>query len=114
MLKNSVERVLKDYRIPNDSLSELENDNIKKTTEHDFETLTKSAKEYVHTVVNDYAQKLGITKEFMKPENKIDCVRQLHEQGYFQLKDSVEEAAKALEVSEPSIYRYIQIIKKEK
>lgn len=114
-LSDAVKSVLDAYKIPTGELSDVGADEKpEKNIHQNFERLTTSADAYAQQVVDDYVKKLGITKEFMKPENKIDCVRQLNDHGYFQLKDSVEEAAKALGVSEPSVYRYIQTVRKEK
>lgn len=118
-LSEAVKGVLDAYKIPTGDLDDLGAENEddqpqENTLHHNFERLTTSANSYAKQVVDEYAKKLGITKEFMKPENKIECVRQLNDHGYFQLKDSVEEAAKALGVSEPSVYRYLQTVRKEK
>lgn len=115
-LSATVQRVMDAYKIPTGDLNDIGTNKEKAeepTVHQNFERLTTSANEYAQQVVDEYLLKLGITKEFMKPENKIDCVRQLNSHGYFQLKDSVEEAAKALGVSEPSVYRYIQTVRKE-
>jgi len=115
-LSDIAQKVLAAYKIPTGELAEVGPDDKKpekKEIHHNFERLTTSANKYAQQVINEYLQKLGITKEFMKPENKIECVRQLNSHGYFQLKDSVEEAAKALGVSEPSVYRYLQTVRKE-
>lgn len=110
-LAESIEQVLKTYRLPtNDLTANTENEEVKN---HNFEHLTDSSADYAETVVKSYLKKIGIRKGFMKPENKIACVRKLYQQGFFQLKDSVENAAQALGASEPSVYRYLQTVKKE-
>lgn len=47
----------------------------------------------------------------MSVDDKIRIVKKLDEKGVFLLKGGVTEAAKLLEVSEPSIYRYLKQIK---
>ncbi|GAF41651.1 hypothetical protein JCM14202_3606 [Agrilactobacillus composti DSM 18527 = JCM 14202] len=47
----------------------------------------------------------------MKRIDKLNCVKRLYEQGFFQLKDSVVDAAEALGASEPSVYRYLQNVR---
>ena len=53
------------------------------------------------------------TRKFKKDE-KIEVVRRLDERGFFSLKDSIQELAQVFKMSEVSIYKYIQQIKKEK
>jgi predicted transcriptional regulator YheO len=47
--------------------------------------------------------------ERMTFNEKVDIVNRLNEKGTFQLKGAVSKIAKALEVSEPTVYRYLNI-----
>lgn len=79
----------------------------------EYEHLTTSSKNYAQRIVASYLEELGIQRAYMKRADKIECVRRLYEQGFFQLKDSVADAATALGASEPSVYRYLQSIRTE-
>lgn len=76
------------------------------------ETFSQSAKELtfegIYKVVNSY----GIPPERMEQDEKIQVIEQLNEKGIFLIKGAVSEAAAALKVSEPTIYRYLGKVKK--
>ncbi|WP_070740748.1 helix-turn-helix domain-containing protein [Corynebacterium sp. HMSC073D01] len=44
-------------------------------------------------------------------EDRLAVVKLLDDDGYFQLKGSVADLANALEISEPSIYRYLRQVR---
>lgn len=48
----------------------------------------------------------------LSPEERISIVEELYKNGLFVLKGSVYALAKALEVSEPTVYRYLNRVKK--
>ncbi|WP_124057639.1 helix-turn-helix transcriptional regulator [Vaginisenegalia massiliensis] len=48
----------------------------------------------------------------LSQEAKIDIVEKLERKGIFQLKGAVSQVAEMLNVSEPSIYRYLKIVNK--
>ena len=43
-------------------------------------------------------------------DTKINIVKELNEQGIFNIKGSVAEVAKKLNISESSVYRYIKMV----
>ena len=49
----------------------------------------------------------------LKPEQKLEIVRELFQKGIFSLKGAVTQVAEVMRVSEPSIYRYLKIIEEE-
>lgn len=51
--------------------------------------------------------------ERMTPEEKMDIVRDLEESGTFLLKGAVAKAASALHVSEPTVYRYLKLVRQQ-
>ncbi|MFD1672370.1 transcriptional regulator [Agrilactobacillus yilanensis] len=78
---------------------------------HEYEHLTTSSKNYATRIVSAYLDEMHIQKDYMKRADKIECVQRLYDQGFFQLKDSVADAADALGASEPSVYRYLQTVR---
>lgn len=77
--------------------------------------------EHLTTSINDLAKEVtqrtcarhGVSVDYLKREDKLEIVRSLYHQGYFLLKDAVSELAKVLHVSDPSVYRYLQVVKDE-
>ena len=63
----------------------------------------------IRFVVDD----IGILPERMSPEEKIDAVRKMYNEGIFLIKGATKEAADALKVSEATVYRYLAKIKSE-
>lgn len=45
---------------------------------------------------------------------KVEIIRQLNEKGIFQIKGAVSQVAKILNISDPSVYRYLKIAEKTK
>ena len=45
--------------------------------------------------------------------DRVDVIRHLNSNGVFMLKGAVACAATALGISEPSVYRYLQKVRKE-
>lgn len=84
---------------------------VSKGTNSEYEHLTTSSKNYADRIVHAYLEELNIKKAYMKRVDKIECVQRLYDQGFFQLKDSVTDAAEALGASEPSVYRYLQTVR---
>lgn len=80
----------------------------------EYEHLTTSSKNYADRIVHAYLEEFNIKKAYMKRVDKIECVQRLYDQGFFQLKDSVTDAAEALGASEPSVYRYLQAVRNGK
>ncbi|CAJ1225358.1 transcriptional regulator [Lactiplantibacillus xiangfangensis] len=77
--------------------------------EHLTTSITDLAREVTQTVCAEY----GVSVEYLKQNEKLEIVRNLYHQGYFLLKDSVNEVAKVIKVSDPSVYRYLQTVKDE-
>ncbi|KRL01010.1 helix-turn-helix transcriptional regulator [Liquorilactobacillus capillatus] len=77
------------------------------------ERLTSNISELAKSEVIKICEQKNISVNYLKREDKLEVVRSLFNQGYFLLKDSVGEVAEILKVSEPTIYRYLQIVKVE-
>ncbi|WP_416353965.1 helix-turn-helix domain-containing protein [Agrilactobacillus fermenti] len=69
----------------------------------------------VHQMVRDKIDQIvlsyGIDQENFKARDRRKIVAQLNKEGVFNMKYSVSDVARALQVSEPTIYRYIQELK---
>lgn len=57
---------------------------------------------------------LNVTPQHMSAAEKMDIVRRLDQQDIFSTKGAVAQAAEYLNVSEPTLYRYLSKIRKEK
>lgn len=77
------------------------------------ERLNLSTGDLIHGVLAQHEAQLGKSVPHFSQEERIDVVRQLSDEGAFLLKGAVSEVAQALDVSEPSVYRYLQKIKKD-
>ncbi|MCH4171205.1 MAG: helix-turn-helix transcriptional regulator [Lactobacillus sp.] len=124
-LQASLNKVLHAYKPTPDEMRDLETTPENQITaaapaadpapelekQQEYEHLTVSSKQYAKRVVAEYLAEIGIQKEYMKRIDKLNCVKRLYEQGFFQLKDSVVDAAEALGASEPSVYRYLQNVR---
>lgn len=88
----------------------------KKTIEehHDNEIIeyfSDSINEIVYSVVDPSLLNPNIA---LKQEQKIEIINQLYKKGIFQLKGAVSQVAELLNISEPSVYRYLKMIDKDK
>ncbi|WP_053368042.1 helix-turn-helix transcriptional regulator [Bacillus sp. FJAT-27245] len=80
--------------------------------EHEMiEYFSDSIEEVVHSIVDPSLLNPNI---ILKQEQKIEIIKQLYMKGIFQLKGAVSQVATLLNVSEPSVYRYLKIIEREK
>ena len=62
----------------------------------------------IDTIINQF----DVTPKRMTTEEKTEIIRALNDCGIFNIRGSVQEVADKLNMSEPSIYRYIKKIKK--
>lgn len=63
----------------------------------------------IDTIVNA----AGVKPQRMSQDEKIEIVRKLNDDGVFLLKGAISRIATKLDVSEPTIYRYLNCVKKE-
>ncbi|WP_045518941.1 helix-turn-helix transcriptional regulator [Neobacillus niacini] len=81
---------------------------------HDHEIIeyfSDSIEEVVHLIVDPVLLNENVV---IKQEQKIDIIKQLSKKGIFQLKGAVSQVAELLNISEPSVYRYLKMIDKDK
>lgn len=73
------------------------------------ETFSASVDEMVETII--YKETKGIPIDRLHSDEKMELVRILNEKGIFMLKGGVASAAKALTISEATVYRYLSKLK---
>ncbi|NLM65888.1 MAG: hypothetical protein GX180_01735, partial [Enterococcus sp.] len=71
------------------------------------EILDDSIEGIVYSIVSPELldQKILLSKEL-----KVEIVRNLNEKGVFQIKGAVARVSEILNISEPSVYRYIKMV----
>ena len=78
-----------------------------------LEHLLENSGDVVKLLIEKVLNEIPIPVERLSPEEKIEIVRELNEQGLFLFKGGVSELAKYLKVSEATIYRYLNKIKED-
>ncbi|MDO5089050.1 MAG: PAS domain-containing protein [Leptotrichiaceae bacterium] len=79
----------------------------------DSENLSLSIEEVAHEAISDVLSTQNVSIEYLKQQDKLNIIEVLYLKGIFLLKGAVVEIAKALGMSEASVYRYVQIIKRQ-
>lgn len=79
-----------------------ESENIK-TQEQFYDNVD----DLLYTMIDEAISEINILPERMSVDEKTCVVKHLYDKGAFNLKGAVVEVAKALQVSEPTIYRYL-------
>ncbi|WP_245921140.1 helix-turn-helix domain-containing protein [Brachybacterium timonense] len=77
------------------------------------ETLAASVAEMTESAVQRAIAQLGIPVERLTPHDRSQLVRTLESKGFFQLRGAVAEVAQQLSISEPTVYRYLQQVRRE-
>ncbi len=72
------------------------------------ETLDVPVDEILHSLISNTIQETGLTPAHMKMSDREDTVALLKEKGITKMKGAVTEIAKQLDISEPTVYRYIK------
>ena len=85
----------------------INNENI------DSENLTRSIEEVAREAISDVLSTQNVSIDYLKQQDKLNIIEVLYLKGIFLLKGAVVEIAKALGMSEASVYRYVQIIKRQ-
>ncbi|MFD0966296.1 transcriptional regulator [Seminibacterium arietis] len=74
-----------------------------------LENLSQSIDELVENAISEYQSSYHLTST-----QKRDCIEKIYINGIFNIKGAIPVVAKMLNISEPSIYRYLQKIKMSK
>lgn len=79
----------------------------------EVESLSKSTQELISSNVERLAAERGLTPRHLSQSDRIDVIRELDANGLFLLKGAVADVASAMGISEPSVYRYLQKVRKQ-
>lgn len=71
------------------------------------ETLESPVSDLLPAIVADAIAQTNVLPERMTRTEKIDLVQKLNEQGILSMKGAVKEIAAQLNISEPTVYRYL-------
>lgn len=92
----------------------LSNDLLKlaNLTAQDAKTSAQDAieqlSENIEEIIEDILKRHDLNASDPKPKNRTECIKRLYENGIFNVKGSIPKVAKYLNISEPSVYRYLQ------
>ncbi|WP_298758373.1 PAS domain-containing protein [uncultured Campylobacter sp.] len=92
----------------------LSNDLLKlaNLTAQDTKTSAQDAieqlSENIEEIIEDILKRHDLNASDTKPKNRAKCIKKLYENGIFNVKGSIPKVAKYLNISEPSVYRYLQ------
>ena len=67
----------------------------------------------IETLINSALEKYPVAPERLSLEERISIIQELNDNGLFLLKGGIPALAASLDVSEPTVYRYLSKIKKE-
>jgi len=90
-----------------DILNRMVKKNIEVKQDQDAEKYSVDAKEMVDKHLTHLQPKWAVKVKMMKKDEKVDLVRKLDEMGTFSVKGSIWYLANLLNVSVPTLYRYI-------
>jgi predicted transcriptional regulator YheO len=74
------------------------------------ETFPRNIEDLAKSVLRDAIADTGIAVELMKKQHKMAVVDELQRRGFFTIRDSVDIAAEALQISRYSVYNYLNEI----
>lgn len=77
------------------------------------ENLGMPIEELVDTKLSIALSDYGGNPKLLSPEGKEHLIEKLNDEGIFLLKGAVSKVAEALDLSDPSVYRYLRKLKKE-
>lgn len=76
-----------------------------------FENLNSSIDDVLTAIIDNVLNKYEVTPDRMSLDEKVDVVKRLNENGLFLLKGGLSELARRMQISEPTIYRYLNKMK---
>ncbi|WP_312640395.1 PAS domain-containing protein [Hydrogenoanaerobacterium sp.] len=98
--RNLLTEMIAMMKIPNESAAISEN-------------LNMNVHELVMNNIHRICPDIGNLAETMQQREKMEIVDKLNEMGTFMIKGAISYVADALRVSVPTIYRYLNLVKKE-
>lgn len=75
------------------------------------ENLSSNPKDITLNKIDEVLSQFDVSPQRMNTEEKTQVIATLNECGVFNIRGSVQEVAEKLQMSEPSVYRYIKKIK---
>ena len=94
------------------------NDNLEDTHTADnigvFENLQGSADDVIDTLIDNIMTKYRVEPGRLSQEERMNIAEELDSNGLFLLKGGITALAERLDVSEPTIYRYLGKLRKER
>ncbi len=101
--------------IPSTEPKEKENNvNDSNNNFNSIEALHLSARDVIDEIIYDVTQSREISVERLTANEKVEIVRRLNEEKFFLIKGAVSEVASILNISIPTVYRYLSKINKGK
>ena len=85
-------------------------DDFKNT--NDIADFPASIMEMIKDFVSNYVSKAGYNIQRLTKDEKTEIIEALNENGLFELKGGLAQISKMLNISEPTLYRYLNEIKK--
>ena len=79
----------------------------------EVESLSESTQELIDRSIAELLSARGLDVASLGQSDRVDVIRHLNGNGVFMLKGAVACAATALGIWEPSVYRYLQKVRKE-
>ena len=79
-------------------------------TEQQEENLVASADDVIEQVIDQTCVGAGARADQLSPEQRLDAIRRLNDQGCFNIKGSVAKVARLLSISESTAYRYLRMV----
>ena len=76
-----------------------------------FENLHESIDDVLEAIIDKVLKEFPVQPERMSVDEKIDVVKRSNEHGLFLLKGGLSELAKRMQLSEATIYRYLNKVK---
>jgi predicted transcriptional regulator YheO len=95
--------------ILNSLISVQENEQLTANSEERFSDVEEKIQNEIQSLVLEK----NISPERLSQQEKIGIVKEIYQKGIYQMKGSVLYTAKLLCVSEPTVYRYLNQIRKE-
>lgn len=89
-------------------------ESINTLSDDEVETFSGSISEVTETVLKKVLASKNIPIDRLTQDERLDVIDMLIQKGVFMLKGAVSEVAKQLHCSEPTIYRYINKLNKDK
>ncbi len=79
----------------------------------ELEFLNTSVSWQMNKVISDFCTRTGRLADEFSKSDRVDILRELYRQDFFERKGAISEVAERLDISEPSVYRYLKNIKRE-